>query len=141
MKKSHILIVDDDTYTLGLYNMILEWTPYKAFIRTEENANKALTILEQLQKNLSDGFPDYILLDLRMPEMHGYDFIREFEKKFPQRKGKTHFIITTSSVLKEEEIEAACFDCIRDFLIKPIPRDYIERLITEGYHSGLKQET
>jgi response regulator RpfG family c-di-GMP phosphodiesterase len=140
MKKFHVLIVDDDTYTLGLYNMILEWTPYKAFIRTEENANNAISILEKLQQSSSNHFPDYIILDLRMPEMHGYEFIREFERKFPQRKDKTYFIITTSSVLKEEEIEAACFNCIKDFLVKPIPRDYIERLVTEGYHPGLKQE-
>jgi CheY-like chemotaxis protein len=137
MKKHHIMIVDDDTYTIELYKLIIEWTPYRNYIRTEEDASRALEILGDLYRNDSDVFPDYILLDLKMPEMHGFEFIRRFEEDFPGKKGRTQFIITTSSMVREEE-EAACrFDSVRAFLIKPLPRDYIERLVTEGFYPDL----
>ncbi|HKJ78709.1 MAG TPA: response regulator, partial [Prolixibacteraceae bacterium] len=80
-------------------------------------------------------FPDYILLDLRMPEMHGFDFIREFEKSFPQRINKTVFIITTSSVIQKEKDEAFKFESVKEYIVKPIPPDYIEKLVTVGLES------
>lgn len=126
------MVVDDDTYTTDLYSMIISWTPYTDYLRTEKNAERALEILEELHQSPSDGFPDYILLDLRMPEMHGFEFIQRFMERFPGKKEFTSFIITTSSVIKEEREKAEQLGCVRDFLIKPIPRDYIEQLITRG---------
>lgn len=132
MTKHRIMVVDDDTYTIDLYNMIISWTPYGEYLRTEKNAERALETLEGLHDNSSDGFPDFILLDLRMPEMHGFEFIRRFRERFPEKEKCTRFIITTSSVIKEERDEAENLGCVRDFLIKPIPRDYLEQLITRG---------
>jgi len=130
MNNYHVMVVDDDTYTIELYRMIIAWTPFRNYLRTEVNPVTALEVLEGLYHHPEGGFPDYVLLDLSMPEMHGYDFIREFEDRFPSMKNRTRFIITTSSVIREEEEKAAEFDSIREFLVKPIPRDYIESLIT-----------
>lgn len=141
MRKHYIMVVDDDSFTLDLYRMIIEWTTLKDYFRTEENALKSLDILDELNKKEPDKFPEYILLDLSMPEIHGFEFIERFQKKFPDRKGKTHFIITTSSVICADEEKAGEYQCVVDYLVKPIPRDYIGRLITEGYHAKLIRES
>ncbi len=130
MKKNNILIVDDDNYTIELYNMLISWSPYKKYVITQEHAIQAINYLSDLNTNNPAAFPDYILLDLRMPEMHGFDFIRLFEEKFPDRKSKTSFIITTSSVIKKDKEEAFRFECVKDFIVKPIPGNYIEKLVT-----------
>ncbi len=130
MKKNHILIVDDDNYTIELYNMLISWSPYKKYVTTQEHAVQAMKYLLDLHLNNPEVFPEYILLDLRMPEMHGFDFIRLFEENFPDRKNKTNFVITTSSVIKKDKEQAFQFDCVKDFIVKPIPGNYIEKLVT-----------
>jgi len=135
--KHYIMAVDDDTYTISLYDMIARWTPDKSYFTTEMNADKALDTLDNIYQNSPEKFPDYILLDLRMPEMDGFEFIRKFEKNFPQRKNKTFFIITTSSIIDKDKKEAFDFDCVLDFVIKPISPDFINKLITQGHHHSL----
>lgn len=129
MSKNHILIVDDDNYTMDLYNMLIEWSGFKTYVSTEMNALKALEKLIELDRETPDRFPDYILLDLRMPEMHGFEFIRKFEENFPNPKKNTEFIITTSSVIQKEKEKAFQFKRVTDFLIKPIPTDFLGELV------------
>ncbi len=131
--KNHLLIVDDDKYTVDIYNMIIGWSDYQSFITTETHPLKAMEKLYGLYQNAPENFPDFILLDLRMPEMHGFDFIRVFKEKFPCQVGKTRFIITTSSVIQKEKEEALKFPEVEDFIIKPIPENYIKNLVTKGF--------
>lgn len=131
MSKNHILIVDDDNYTVDLYNMLIDWSDYKTNVITELSALKAMDKLIELHRENPEQFPEYILLDLRMPEMHGFDFIRKFEENFPQPKKNTEFIITTSSVIQKEKEKAFQFNRVTDFLIKPIPTDYLEELVNK----------
>jgi response regulator RpfG family c-di-GMP phosphodiesterase len=138
MKKYNVMMVDDDTFTNELASMVIRWTPYADFFQVKEHADEALEVLKKKYYSDSKDFPDYILLDLKMPEIHGFDFIKEFEASFPEKKDKTFFIVTTSSILKKDRNKALSFDSVIDYIVKPIPGDYIENLITNGYQ---KKET
>lgn len=127
------MMVDDDTFTNELASMVINWSSYSKHFSVRERADKALEELQELYENDSDKFPDFILLDLKMPEIHGFDFIRTFEANFPDRKDKTHFIITTSSILHKDKKEAFSFNSVIDYIVKPIPGDYIEKLISKGF--------
>jgi two-component system, NarL family, nitrate/nitrite response regulator NarL len=131
--KFNVLMVDDDSFTNELANMVIKWTSLSDHFQVEECASDAITKLSELYHQNSEKFPDYILLDLQMPEIHGFDFIREFERKFPDKKGKTYFIITTSSIMRNDKNEAFTFNSVIDYIIKPLPGDYIENLIMQGY--------
>ena len=126
------MIIDDDEFLIEMYNGLIDLMPYKEYAETEISANEAFGKLETINRNNIDKFPDYILLDLKMPEMHGFDFIRKFIEYFPDKMNETDFIITTSSVMKEERDEASKFDCVKEYLIKPIPYDYIEKIVNDG---------
>jgi hypothetical protein len=58
---------------------------------------------------------------------------KNLKSSFPDRKDKTYFIITTSSILKKDKKEAFSFNSVIDYVVKPIPGDYIENLISNGY--------
>ena len=66
MKKNNILIVDDDNYTIELYNMLISWSPYKKYVITQEHASAGYEITFRIFiTNNPEAFPDYILLDLQ----------------------------------------------------------------------------
>src|SRR5690554_1518659 len=132
MKKHNVMMVDDDTFTNELATMVINWSSFSSQFCVMENAHEALRHLKDLDETHSINFPDFILLDINMPEMNGFDFIREFEGRFPDKKDKTHFIITTSSILKKDKKEALSFNSVVDYIIKPIPGDFIEKLIVQG---------
>lgn len=129
MSKKNIMIIDDDEYTIDLYKMMVEMISANGYVTTELNPKKALSDLKNIHELENDKFPDYILLDISMPEMNGFDFIDRFMELFPDKSNATDFIITTSSILEKDKQKADSLECVKDFIIKPIPADYLGKLI------------
>jgi CheY-like chemotaxis protein len=61
--------------------------------------------------------PDLVLLDLKMPEIDGFEVLRQFKSVSPQRRIPT--IVLTSS--KEEGDRALSYDLgANSYLVKPV---------------------
>ncbi len=129
MNRKYIMIIDDDKITIELYKMMVEMISANGYVTMELNPLKALDDLKNLNEFNDQKFPDYILLDISMPEMNGFDFLDRFLERFPDKKSTTSFIITTSSFLEKDKQRADNLDYVKDFIIKPIPVNYIEKLI------------
>jgi len=67
-----VLVVDDDWGMQELLQTLLEFENYEAIIA--ENGLVALEKLETVK-------PDLILLDLMMPEMDGFTFVEELQRR------------------------------------------------------------
>jgi len=74
--KRRILVVDDTADLLELTTTILEMENYKTFAAL--NGREALAILSEIDP------PDLILLDMRMKDMSGPDFLALLEEKKPE---------------------------------------------------------
>lgn len=70
-----VMIVDDEIDVCTLISTILK--QYGAEVITAQSANEALT-------KLDNGFPDILISDIGMPELDGYDLIREIRTRYPQ---------------------------------------------------------
>ena len=80
-----ILVVEDSKLVQRMYG--LAFSPREHALVAAENGRAALTVLQ----GAADDF-DLILLDLRMPDMNGVEFLREV-----QRLGvRTPVILTTA---------------------------------------------
>lgn len=94
MKKT-ILIVEDEQALNNAYKMILEAEGYN--VLSAFNGTEALEITKETE-------PDLILLDLRMPEVSGIDFLKEYDPKHKHPKVK---IIIFSNLDMQSEIDEA----------------------------------
>lgn len=104
-----ILIVDDSAFMRKVLRDIFESAGYKNFIEASNGR-------DAIDKWKSEH-PDFIFLDVIMPEMNGMDVLREI--------GKEAKIIVVSAVGQKDMIEEAKNLGALDYIIKPFDRDQV----------------
>lgn len=106
--KTSVLIVDDIPINVTLIEKML-----KPFHFVIEKANDGQTALDIV----ADNKPDFILLDLMMPGMNGYDVIKQLRAKEETQQLP---IIVISALNSNEDVVKGYDLGANDFLTKPI---------------------
>lgn len=103
-----ILIIDDDEFLLDMYSLKFREEGFDV-----EIAFNGLDAIEKISKNGLN--PDIILVDLVMPNMDGFEFIREIRKKSLVQNSK---IIILTNLGQKEDIEKGKSLGVDDYIIK-----------------------
>ena len=107
-----ILLVDDDMRNVFALSSVLEEKSMKVII-----ARNGLEAIEKLKNN---NQVDLILMDIMMPQMDGYEAMREIRKR--RKYAKLPIIALTAKAMKGDRgkcIEAGA----NDYLAKPVNTD------------------
>lgn len=111
MKDLRILIVDDEHEIVELLEDLLTEKGY--------NVSTAFTLDEARQK-IKQYDPGIVLLDIKLPDGDGVDFLQEIKKKNP----KIDVIMITG--LSDKEIALTALKRgAADYITKPIDLDYL----------------
>lgn len=121
MKINTAFLVDDDGLFQFLAKRVIEETKLVDRIEIFSNGQEALDHLKALVNNPAK-LPDIILLDLNMPVMDGWNFLKEFSKLAPQLGRKITTYIVSSSNDPADINRSQQFDEVKDFIIKPITK-------------------
>ena len=117
-----ILIVDDEAINLKLVSRLLEIEGYE--VRSARSGEAALRLIEQTP-------PDLALLDVRMPDMEGYELCRRLRQN-PLTAGIP--IVMLTALVDENDrlkgIEAGADDC----LPKPFDVGMLRALLARLLH-------
>ena len=134
-KPISVLLVDDDE----INNFISIKLIKKALLNTEImaclNGRFAIDQLVELQRKNADKLPDYILLDINMPIMNGWEFLDEFERLNLDQAGKCKIYIISSSVFSNDINKARSYPLVKDFISKPLNVDKITELFSVADHA------
>jgi CheY-like chemotaxis protein len=114
----NILIVDDDMRNVFAITGVLEAGHMK--VLSASDGKKALNILERNSKI------DMILMDIMMPEMDGYETIRQIRKN---TKFKSIPIIMLTAKAMKEDREKSLAAGANDYLSKPVDVDKLLNLM------------
>ena len=109
-----ILLVDDEIQLISLLSDVLTKEGYRVI--SARDGQEAIYSARQ-------GKPDLIILDIMMPEMDGYEFIRQHRKE-----RDTPIILLTAKVEEEEKVLGLRMGA-DDYITKPFsPRELVARI-------------
>jgi len=121
MTGSHILIVDDNTAFLASLSSVLREAGHE--VKTAADGPEALALAQSWQ-------PEFVLLDVHMPRMNGFEVAKQLRTLFPQ--GVMKLVLMSGSSLDETTLRGAeragfdhCIDKVRDFAA-------LEKLLCNG---------
>jgi CheY-like chemotaxis protein len=127
--KKNILLVDDEKVFHMINSRIIARSGIEGEIQTASNGHEALGLINRYWSG-SEAVPDIIFIDLNMPIMDGFEFIRVFKKMDFPHKHKTTLVILTSSVsLKDKQLAKDLG--VDHFISKPLSEDDLRRLVLE----------
>lgn len=117
-KDALIAIVDDEPATVALTRKYLKDDGFQQF----ESITDSTTAIESFRAER----PDLILLDLHMPQVDGFEVLRQVRRD--NRTKETPVIVLTASRDKDAKVQALKLGA-SDFLEKPIqPRELLARV-------------
>ncbi len=124
MHSKPILIVDDEAI---VRESIRDWLTDAGYqVATAESGEEALKMIEKQDFSL-------IVVDLRLPGMHGINVLKEVKAKRPEIKS----IVITAYPTDLSAAEAKKLGAI-DYLVKPVAPDDLERVIRETVRESEK---
>lgn len=121
----HILLIDDDRAFNFLNEKIIEFEKFATKVSSHVSAQEAIDELRELAQNNPEGFPDFIFLDINMPEMDGWEFMDQFGLLSDSVKSKCKIFILTSSLNPIDIAKSKTYNEISGFASKPLTTEIL----------------
>ena len=113
-----VLIVDDSSLVRMYYRDALE----KAGFEVEQ----AMNGLEAMEKALAGRF-DLLIVDVNMPKMDGFSFLRELRRSGTPAASIPALVITTES--GEQDVQEARIAGANFYLVKPVAESELQSYV------------
>jgi len=124
------LLIDDDEVFNFLHSEIISQFDSKAEIIEYSSSVDGLNFINETIKN-NQTLPDYIFLDIRMPEMSGLELLDELMKNSIQPFENVKIFVVTSSLDDRDKERALSFPIVSGFLIKMITLETLKEHIKQ----------
>jgi len=130
-KLKEILLIDDSKGTNSLNKRLLEEMDVAEHISIALNGRLALDYL--LSKNEQGNYPspDIIFLDINMPIMDGYQFLKEFKRIEKEEDLKRIIVTLTTSISKENMEKTMRYSGVKGYQFKPLTKEKVNVVIEE----------
>jgi CheY-like chemotaxis protein len=123
-----ITLIDDDHICHMISTKIIQmFSPFS--IECFSDAREALREFQQRASEEGAKFPEYILLDINMPGMDGWEFLDEFEKFSEPVLEKACVIMLTSSLNHRDIQKSQQYKTVRNFLSKPLTEEKLNMIM------------
>jgi CheY-like chemotaxis protein len=123
VQKQVVMLVDDDPINNLVNKRLLRKFNDQLGVLEYQMANDALEYFKTDQPK-----PDVLLLDINMPKMNGWEFLKEFEKIWT---GELKIVMLTSSIDLSDQQKAKSLPLVNGYLTKPLNMDKIQTIFDE----------
>jgi len=127
-KPVSILLVDDDEINNFISIKLIKKAIDNTAISACLNGKFAIDELVNIQKHDPSLLPDFILLDINMPIMNGWEFLDEYKRLNIDPLGKSKIYIISSSVFSNDINKARSYPLVKNFISKPLSVEKIKEM-------------
>lgn len=131
-KLSTILLIDDMKSDSFLTSRVVKKAEVANNIVTQVGGQEALDYLKA-EKQRTNKFPELIFLDINMPGMDGWEFLRHYELLPGDVRDSTIVCLLTTSDAEEDRGMAKNHPSVRKFCTKPITEESLEEVMNEFF--------
>jgi CheY-like chemotaxis protein len=136
-KLNCVLFIDDDEPTNFLNEMIIENADCAGHIEIATSGEQALRYLGNnkvaADENKMYPRPDLIFLDVNMPAMNGWEFLKEYNDLKDEQKGNIVIIMLTTSLNPDDKSKAKETPHITGFENKPLTEEKLAGLLRKYF--------
>jgi two-component system nitrate/nitrite response regulator NarL len=119
------VLIDDSDIDLFIQRRFLEVYDFSNELLLYKSADEALNWLKTIS---AEQAPDIIFLDLNMPEVDGFSFLKNFRELPEPIKTKSKIVVLTSSNSAKDRSQAFTYPNVIQFITKPLKQSDIEDL-------------
>jgi len=127
-----VMLVDDDNNDNFFHEREIRKTNESTIIITKNNGLEALEYLKS-QKNNNDIHPDLIFLDINMPKMNGWDFLKEYNSLDKKLQSRAIIIMLSTSKNPEDISRGKTWSFVSDYIKKPLTKEIMEDIIRKYF--------
>ena len=128
-RTGRVLLIDDNDIDLKINSKIIKFSSFFNHIVICQSGEEGIAYISK-NLNQPELLPDFILLDIQMPEMDGFEFL-ELYKRFPQTFIDNCKLAILSSTLDFGDIKKAeANPLVIKLLKKPLYTSELQELIS-----------
>lgn len=128
-----IWLVDDNSPTNFLHRSIIDETGLPAKVTEFQMATEALDALEELAAAGKPG-PELMLLDINMPAMTGWEFLRRYEHLSKAFREAIRVVMLTTSLNPDDQSKADNENQITGFMNKPLTLETFGKIADDHFN-------
>lgn len=122
-----MLVDDDDIFNILHADLIHQVVPNAKITEFISSKSALIFLTEAIQSN--KPLPDFLFIDIRMPEMSGLELVEELIKLNLDLFQNTKLYIITSSLDDRDREKSLAYPIVTDFLVKMISQETIEKIL------------
>ncbi|HSZ72247.1 MAG TPA: response regulator [Cytophagaceae bacterium] len=123
-----ILLIDDNEDDNFFHQKVIESMNMPVQVTVALDGEEALTYLKQGNHTP----PDLIVLDLNMPRMNGFEFLKEYQSLSPALKTKVLIMLTTS-ISPVDRKKAEQISEVIGFENKPLSKEMLTAILEKYF--------
>jgi len=123
----HILLIDDDPVFVFVTTKLLHNVGSFAPITVCDNGESALKVLHDIIDKAAP-LPDIIFLDLNMPGMNGWQFLKAYAALLPKMPRQPLLYVVSSSISARDINRAKKLPIVQGYISKPLSTQKLDNL-------------
>lgn len=128
-----IMLVDDDKNDNFFHERAIKKSNLETIVIARNSGMKALEYLKSMNDN-KDLHPDLIFLDINMPGMNSWDFLKEYILLDKELISRIKIIILTTSDNPDDKARAKTWNNVSDYIVKPLTKEKMDDIVKKYFN-------